>query len=284
VSVEMERVTIAVIISVYNRVELTKKCIGDLLTQNGAEEEFILSIYIVDDDSTDGTREFLEGLGAEVNVIQGDGSWFWAKSMAIAESRAIESFPDYILWLNDDVQLAPNAIETLLRTERTRNECNVVVGALLDPRTQLTSYGGRMKSGRHPLAFVTAGVSSETTYVDAFHGNVVLVSRCVSERVGTIDGSYAHAFADDDYSLRCGYASIPIVQAPGYIGICEGRDPIRPDSLRSRIMFLRDPKGLPIGSLRRFLVKHRPSTWPLYLCKTVFRILFVPKKYWSKSI
>ena len=50
-------------------------------------------------------------------MIHGNGELYWARSMALAEERAMALAPDYLLWLNDDVVLHRRALSTLFAAE-----------------------------------------------------------------------------------------------------------------------------------------------------------------------
>src|SRR5437868_7058934 len=109
----MER--ISVIATVYNRVETTLKAFRSLENQDGLGSEFDLHYFVVDDLSGDGTPEALTAeFGPRMNVNSGTGDLFWSGGMAAAQELAAPGNPDWILWLNDDVELDHDAILRLL--------------------------------------------------------------------------------------------------------------------------------------------------------------------------
>ena len=71
---------IAVILTCFNRKEKTSRCISSLRDGN---LEYDLDFIVVDDNSTDGTREALLQLGLNIKVIEGSGNLFWAGGMRI---------------------------------------------------------------------------------------------------------------------------------------------------------------------------------------------------------
>lgn len=186
-----------------------------------------------------------------VKVIRGDGNLFWAKGMELAWREALKyetalrstsTTPtfnyDAFLWLNDDVELRPDALRRLsdfMRADRRSApteqgaDSAVVVGELENAR-------GEIVYGKHG---------------DLFTGNVVLVPRDVYEKVGMICGEFAHAWADSDYALRCKRAGVPVVSC-GVVGTCEGhsnRPSLKGVGLRRRWRMLRDPKGWNVHDL-----------------------------------
>ena len=152
--------------------------------------------------------------------LRGDGSLFWAKAMAIAERRAVERRPDYLLWLNDDVVLQQDALGTLI-TAMGGNARRIVVGTVVDPVSGDVTYGGFDRVDWHPLRYrhvaPTDGVPRPVTTIS---GNVVLVPRCVYSDVGGIDGGFSHGRADWDYGLRAKRLGIEPVVTGRPVGTC----------------------------------------------------------------
>lgn len=216
---------IAVLMTCHNRVSTTIACLVRLMPQLGAEDR----VFLVDDDSTDGTGAEVRRAFPAVHVIDGDGSLYWAKGMALAWRTAIETGGEWTayLWLNDDAMLSANALNRLLAVDDGNS---LVVGNLADASGKVV-YGLEV-NGR-------------------MNGNCVLVPRSVYEKIGMICGEYAHAWADSDYAIRVQRADIPFVSA-GTLGTTEWH-PLRPDlramSLWERWRSLSDPKGWNIHDL-----------------------------------
>ena len=211
---------IAVLIASHNRIESTLGCLSRLLPQIGEDAR----VYLVDDGSTDGTAVAVAGLkDNRINVINGDGRLYWAKGMRKAWEAAVAERQDWVgyLWLNDDTELASDAIAKLLAKNDGEK---IVVGELENSKGEIV-YG--MRPG------------------GLFTGNCVLVPRNVYERLGMICGEYSHAWADSDYAMKAKRAGIEVASA-GVVGYAE-EHPNRPSlkglSLRKRIAMLRNPKG-----------------------------------------
>ena len=74
--------------------------------------------------------------GSSAEVISASGDLFWARGMATAEASAMRSDPDYLLWLNDDVRLYPDALRRLLRAAEVFPRHPVLLaGSVCDPLT-----------------------------------------------------------------------------------------------------------------------------------------------------
>jgi len=224
-----------------------------------------LRIYLTDDGSTDGTEAAVLRLDIPVKVIAGSGELYWAAGMALAEREAMRDDPDLLLWLNDDVTLDPDGLSRLLNINEQSPEA-IVVGVVRDPETGGKTYGGRNRLGHHPQRFSPVAQADQIQRVNAFNGNVALIPRHVRNRVGPIDGMFAHAYADDDYSLRSSKLGVPVLCVPGTVGVCSP-NPARasPTSVRLAWTQLQSPKGLPWRSQVRYLRRHGGPLWPAYL-------------------
>jgi GT2 family glycosyltransferase len=225
-----------------------------------------LSLFVTDDGSTDGTSEAILALWPEANIQVGSGQLHWAAGMALAEQSAVGSDPDFLLWLNDDTNLKPGALQTLLDLS-DELPLSIIVGAAEDPDTGEVTYGGRSRIDWHPQRFRRLPASPAPQRADTFHGNVVLVPMSVWRRVGPIDGAFPHAYADDDYGLRATALAIPILQAPGTLATCRANDDasLPPRHLRARWKHLQSPKSLPWRAQSRYLRRHGDWRWPLIL-------------------
>ena len=65
--------TVFVLIPVFNRLEHTKKVLKALRNQTLAKQLYII---VIDDGSTDGTREYLANQ-SDVTTLHGDGNLWW---------------------------------------------------------------------------------------------------------------------------------------------------------------------------------------------------------------
>lgn len=259
-----------VIMACHNRRDLSMRAVRSAM--EAAEAAGVpVDFTIFDDGSSDGTAEGVQALGAQVTMLFGDGSAYWARSMARAEADLLsrlgaQTHPeDRIVWLNDDVILDETAFQNLDATAAN----GVSIGAMRDGDSGAFTYGGLAKTGWHPLRFDSVAPGEKPISIDTFNGNLVFVPVSVAIQIGGIDGAYSHALADIDYGLRCGRLSIPMVLLPSTLGICARNPPEPSDGIRRQWNRFIGPKGGGnYASLARVVKKGAPRKWPLYVFAT----------------
>ena len=135
--------SVAVLITCFNRKSKTIKCLEKLYSQD-IGDEYTLKVFLVDDASTDGTGEAIKTNFPQVNLIHGDGSLFWNRGMSLAWSTAGYQGFDYYLWLNDDVELFDNALPKLLGIYEAASIAKpfILIGSTCDPVSGQVTYGG----------------------------------------------------------------------------------------------------------------------------------------------
>jgi GT2 family glycosyltransferase len=262
------RRTVCAILTSHNRRELTLRCLGDLFGQECPDTE--ITAVLVDDGSTDGTPDAVAGRFPQVSVVRADGTLWWATGMAVAEAEARRAArPDFLLWLNDDVKLAPDALTTLLDCHaRTEGTPRLIAGAVCDPVTGRTTYGGVARVDWHPLRYRLVEPRSEPVRVDTVNGNVLLVPSSTYELLGSIDGVFVQSYADLDYGLRLGRLGGVAWLAPGHVGTCPRNESRHREDRaglpwRARWSWLLGPKGMPPRSHLRYLRRHGGPAWPV---------------------
>ena len=265
---ESKKLRIAVIIAVHNRWEMTHRVLSQLDTMR---DVFDVCIHIFDDGSTDETK-FSLNLRKDIEYLRGDGSFFWAKSMKKAENSITEPV-DYILWLNNDVSLRPDASKILLKATVTHPQA-ILVGQFCDSASGEWTYGGLHRLGRHPHRVSKVESSKEYTFVDTFAGNLVLVPESINKELNGIDGEFQHAYADYDFGFRAKKRGYQIVAIPGFIGKCDRNpNPMLKSSRLTSFRILKSRKYLPWKSQMRFCRRHGGIEWPIYFIAPYLRTL-----------
>ena len=263
----------------HNRRDLSVRCMRSLFA--GVPTDVDLSVVAVDDGSTDGTAEALASLDLPITVVAGDGTWFWPRSMAEAERVAEVTDPDWVLWLNDDVDLDPDALMQWRAASRLRPDA-IWVGAMWCPSLERVGYAGFSWPNRASLSRTRLRTPSGTPrQVEGFHGNFVAVPRSARRAIGPIDGDWPQYYADLDYALRAETLGVEIWLLPRVVGNCDPsptpwQDRRLPPHRRLRAVFGR--KGWPVRAHWRFHRRHACGLWPILAWQPHWRALVGPKR------
>jgi len=284
----MREYRICVLMTVYNRCDVTLRCLSRLFLQAGLNQLFSLKVILVDDGSVDGTSNQIREEYPDVEIVSGTGRLYWNGGMCLAYEFAKRHAPDFYLMLNDDTILREDAIQHALETYRVRclgpGEEGVIVGATLDPSSNRTSYGCRRRNSTwHPFRFDVLDPGGVVEACDTFDGNFVLINNAIVERIGFLDRAYIHRFGDTDYGLVATSKGIKIWLCPDYVGVCARNDPsLDWDSarytLRQRLSKLFDVKGMPIFESLHFCRKHGGTWWPVFWLLPIIRSIFFPNR------
>lgn len=145
----MSKTSVAVVMTVFNRIEKTSKCIDSLLAEN-TNDEFHFSFYITNDGSTDNTSEVLAQYQARFpevsfSILNGSGNLFWNKGMFLAYGKALKSNVDYYLWVNNDVVFRKGFLEKIINDAKVAKEQSkliMICGSVSKMGSNEWSYGG----------------------------------------------------------------------------------------------------------------------------------------------
>ena len=285
----MKTISVAVLLTCFNRRDDTLRCLGALFEQETPSSP-TLSVYLVDDGSSDGTGNAVASAFPQVTVLYGDGELYWNGGMRKAFAESIGKGFDYHLWLNDDTVLEPDVLARLIATHeelvRRGHRQVILSGATVDRRTGKTTYGGVRSPHRWwPLHFTLVEPSDVPVRCDTMTGNCVLIPDDVVQLTGNLDPAYRHYLGDFDYGLRTTRDGGSVWLAPGHVGDCELSAALRRGtrrlSLGEGLERLRQPKGLSIGDAdltpfrewRTFCRRFGGVLWPLYWLAPYRRLL-----------
>lgn len=274
-------IRVAVILTCHDRRQKSTRSVGTVLSS--VPPGWSLRVFAVDDGSTDGTAEALARLGDRVEVIAGSGDLYWSGGMRLASRHAERWAPDFVMWLNDDVDLAPDFLTRAAEFVESRPSATaeVMVGRIVSPDTGTTVYGVHRRSPRSPIAFELRRGPHEPA--DSFNGNVVLFGMDAYKRLGGFPANYRHGYADFVMGVRAGRAHVPIIELPFPAGFDRMNDKtgrMFDPSVRftERVRFALSPFGIPPRDQLRFCreVVGGTRAW-VYFLRSYVRVL-VPRR------
>jgi GT2 family glycosyltransferase len=228
--------SIAILITCFNRKEHTLKCLERLYSLGRT-----LDIFLVDDNSTDGTLDAVQQLFPQVKLKKGNGNLFWNRGMCLAWEEAAKSDYEYYLWLNDDVVLYDYCLTEIMECSGMAGDNAIISGIIESKDKSETLYGG---SDQHKKLILPNGEIQRIAYLN---GNVVLVPKAVYHILGTLDPTYHHDMGDVDYGFRAQVKNIPVYITRRPIGYGEYnplcRERVNNTTLVKRFKKLYSPLG-----------------------------------------
>jgi GT2 family glycosyltransferase len=105
---------IGAIIPTFNRVASLQRILTCLQQQQFRSRHVRLTPIVVVDGSTDGTLEMIANEFPTTAVVNGDGNWWYTRSINEGIKRARLLDCNLILTLNDDITFAPDYVDTLV--------------------------------------------------------------------------------------------------------------------------------------------------------------------------
>ena len=196
---------IYVVIPVFNRLDHTKKIIKCLRRQTIYHK---LKLVVVNDGSSDGTDIWLKKQ-LDINTINGNGYLFWGGAVDLALKKIFKfcTIVDWVLLINNDVEIKENYVEYLL--EIAKNNYPAAVGSIIkNHEDKIVSVGPRILTKSLEINDLLLDDSifynSELVKnVDALSGRGVLYSvKSLKKVKGLRSKIFPHYFSDYDLSLR----------------------------------------------------------------------------------
>jgi GT2 family glycosyltransferase len=209
---------VSIITPVHNGVEHTAAYLDSVSRVGYPNYEVI----VVDDGSTDGSAEIIARDFPQVRVLRGDGNLWWAGGTNAGIRDALERDTDFILTMNNDVEVAPDLLDVLLGCAEA-NPGAIIGGKIyfMDDPQRIWSAGGRLNwlSGK-TLVQVGHGELDREEFcqrepMDFLTGMNVLIPAEVFGKIGFYDEvRFPQYHADTEFTLRARKAGIPIVFEP----------------------------------------------------------------------
>ncbi len=252
---------IAVLMTSYNRVEITLAALRSLVAAAGNFENHSIEVFSVDDASPDNTGKIVAASFPEVHVIQGTGNLFWNRGIALAyaHAKAVGGFDAYLL-LNDDVVLFPDALRRMVEAFLKLNSSSpaIAIGGTLSRVTGKTTYGGFDIGSKFRVSdFKRIAPDGTLRRCDTFNAALVLVPAAPMDKVGGIDPVYHHAYGDIDLGLVLQRQGVHSFLLPEHTGYCEDNPPPAPQPISERIRALFKPMA-PVSDQIHFAYRRFP--------------------------
>ncbi len=203
-------IRIAIIIPTFNR----KKYIEKLLIQieNQEIKDVENYVYVIDDGSEDGTRKMLINNFPNVKILAGDGNLWYTRSINKGFEAALKDNPDYLLTLNDDIEIDKNYLQTILDSFKDMKEPAIVgsISYTLNKPHRITFSGiKRIKWWRakqimyHPYLLNIDPKSLSGIYPSVMlPGRGMLIDKRIIDIIGGFEEKLIQYGSDEEFCLR----------------------------------------------------------------------------------
>jgi len=198
---------IAALLPVHNRVSETVTCLSLLLSYE--DRSLKLQVVLVDDGSTDGTREEIRCLFPSVKILRGNGNLWWAGGVNTGlKYIAARVDCDFILILNNDTIFSRSTLFELLRQLRLGSK-TVFSAVTIDAESgRIYSAGQRIQGPLQKLTPIYKGANpdshlDEMVECDSVGTRFLIMPKRIIQDIGYFDQNrFPHGYSDFEYFLR----------------------------------------------------------------------------------
>jgi len=190
----------SIIIPVYNLLPYTRECLAALEENTSSDYELI----VVDNGSTDGTRDWLRSVpGATILTNEANLGFGRACNQGAAIARG-----KFLVFLNNDTLPQRNWLEAMVALMRSDPQIAIVGSKLVYPDNGRIQHAGvafdGLKSPYHLYQHVPAAspLANQVRGFKAVTGACLMIRREVFLTVGGFDEAYRNGYEDVDLCLK----------------------------------------------------------------------------------
>ena len=219
----------SIVIPVFNKDYLTYRCLRSLLL---AKVKTSFEVIVVDNASTDHTREVLEHFGQRVRVLSNSENMGFVDA---CNQGAAAASGRYIVFLNNDTEVGDCWVDRLAETAEHSEDIGAVGAKLIFPNGVLQEAGGIIWSNGAGYNYGKGEDPRGHRYsymrdVDYCSAACLLVKRELFEKLGGFDRRYVPAYYEDTdlcFGIRSlGYRVVyqPLCEVVHFEGATAGTD------------------------------------------------------------
>ncbi len=218
----------SIIIPIYNKWGYTEACLRSLAKES---QRSGFEVIVVDDGSTDESAERLTRIAGITAHRNAENLGF----VGSCNAGAALARGEYLVFLNNDTQVAPNWLDTLLDTFDQHPRVGLVGSKLVYPDGRLQEAGGIVFSDGSGWNYGRFGDPRDPACnfvreVDYCSGAAIAIPRALFEQRGGFDARYAPAYYEDtDLAFQVREAGLRVLYQPAstvfhFEGVSAGTD------------------------------------------------------------
>jgi GT2 family glycosyltransferase len=196
--------TCSIIIPVYGKASLTRRCLDTLLARESGKVDF--EVIVVDDASKDMTPQLLAGYGNRIRVVTHPTNTGFAT--AVNDGAAI-ALGQYMVFLNNDTIPQSGWLDALVRYAENHPQAAVVGCKLLWP-TGTIQHAGVVVCQDRFVTHIYAGFPADHPAVNKSRRFQIVTAACALmrrkpfEELAGFDTAFRNSYEDVDLCLRLG--------------------------------------------------------------------------------
>jgi GT2 family glycosyltransferase len=212
-SMNEKQPTVAVIVLTMNSARHVDECLGALLRSTYPN----LAIWVVDNGSTDRTRELIQAFQPRVRLLPLENNVGFATGNNRGMETALAAGADFVMLLNDDTRIDPDCIDAMLTVFASDPDrigmLSPVIAAYDQPAR--TYVGGKIDPATWGASETECPVEALPPCVDVQYasGCALMVPAAVIRQIGMLDEHLFMYYEDADWCLRCRKAGKRVVVA-----------------------------------------------------------------------
>lgn len=179
-------------------------------------------IIVVDNASTDGSKETVKARFPEVKLIENNENSGNAEGINIGIREAMDGKPDYFLILDNDVKVEKKFLSELIKVAEIDPKIGIVGPKIYYFDSNKISFAGGKLDWLEGAVHIGEGYIDNGRYdgekeVVFITGCAILARKEVIEKIGLFNGDFFAYYEDVDFCLRARKAGYRIVYSPNAV-------------------------------------------------------------------
>jgi len=183
------------------------------------DESIIYEVVVINDGSTDGSKEYIYSSYKDIHLLEGDGNLWWTGSINKGAKYAISVLKsDYLLLWNDDVHPKENYFVIIESLVRKKQFTNTIIGSRIMikySKQEIWSVGGHFNKYSGKFGMKDKIIDSASKIVECEWqpgmGTLIPSSIISSLKIQWDEKHFPQYHGDSDFTLQCYSKGVRII-------------------------------------------------------------------------